>query len=130
MHRFTLKFSSQHVEKAYKKDFIATHILSFRIVIWIMLVALIVWTVIEIAFTTPIFEYILLKAIAISLIIILTAYAMTKHYEKNFVEITIIALYIVVLFKFLTEIWFLREGGMASAMVPLITFVLFNVDWV
>jgi heme/copper-type cytochrome/quinol oxidase subunit 1 len=31
--------------------------------------------------------------------------------------------------KFITEVWELREGGLASAMVPLITYVIFNVDF-
>lgn len=45
-------------------------------------------------------------------------------------KITVLILFVLVIFKFLIDIAFIREGGLASAMVPLFSFVLFNVDWI
>jgi heme/copper-type cytochrome/quinol oxidase subunit 1 len=43
--------------------------------------------------------------------------------------VTVIAILLILLIKFITEIMLLREGGLASAMVPLITYAIFNVDF-
>jgi hypothetical protein len=95
-----------------------------------MLVGLVGWTITDFAFSEPEIAYVLVKAVTITAFLIVVCYSLTQHFKENYIFVTVATMIIGVLFKFLTEIWFLREGGIASAMVPMITYGIFNVHFV
>lgn len=128
--KITLKFLSPHVEKSFKDDFIEMHLGVMLWVIRIIGVGLLFWLILELATESISFAFILVRIIVILVWGILVIYTCTQHYKEHYVRVTVTISYLIVIFKFLIEIWFLKEGGMASAMIPLITFLLFNVDWI
>jgi hypothetical protein len=95
-----------------------------------MLTGLVGWTIMDFLFSSPEIAYILVKAVTIAASFVVVCYSLTKHFKENYVFVGVATMVIGVLFKFFTDIWFMREGGIASAMIPLITYGIFNVHFV
>jgi hypothetical protein len=80
MSRWTLWFSNPHVERAFKVEFIKAHITVYRVVIWIMLISLILWTVMEQLLSDVSLAYTLIKAISSLCFFFVAIYSSLQHY--------------------------------------------------
>ena len=118
------------MEKSFKNAYIDDHISVMRWVIRIIFIAVVLWFVLELLISSITFAFLLTRAVVIMAYFVIVVYTSTRNFRDNYVRVTITILFVLVFFKFLIEIFFLREGGLASAMVPAITFILFNVDWI
>jgi len=131
MNPITLKFVSPHIERSFKQESIDDHIGVLRLVIRIILLGVIVWTIVEFSTAESLdIAYVAVRVIVVVVWSAIALYVSTDHYKMNVYNMTKYGLCIIILAKFIIEITFSTEGGMSSSMIPLVTFITFNVDWI
>jgi hypothetical protein len=126
------KFKARHIETMYKERFIAeNHSMMARTII-ILLCLMILWTILEVAISGDDMEMglLLMRLIGIAAFICLIAYVYTQHYMENYENVTIITFVVMLFYKFGIEAGFGIVGTISYGLVPLCTYILFNVNFI
>ena len=127
LHPLTLHFSSTYVENAYQFQF-STHLIPlFRVVSGITVVLLAAWLVYNTVQNTKT-ETATSQSVMIAgaLLVLLGSYL--RGFLKHFRLIVTSGTLAVIVVKFLTEILFNRIGGLSTALIPIVTFGILNID--
>ncbi len=91
---------------------------------------MILWTILDVAFRNDDFDMglMLLRLIVIAAFGAMIAYFYTDHLMKNYEQITPFAIGMILLYKFGIEAGFGIVGTISYGLVPLCTYILFNVN--
>lgn len=129
-YKFSLEYCSEYVEKVYKQIFINQNISVLRLAIIILWFLLIIWTILEIVFYATSLAYIIVRVLLSIGFTIIMALSTTNHFVKMYVNYVISAILLSLSFKYGTDIAFTRIGALSTGVIPSITYILFNVNWI
>lgn len=125
---WNLKFVSQFTEKIYKDHYIRDHILIYRIVLGIILGILIIWTLYEGLVVDASIDYTIIRVLmtlAFSAVFLLV---FLDYFKRHYVYYTVLVIFIAIALIFVTDIGYKRLGLLSTAVVPAVSYILFNVD--
>jgi hypothetical protein len=125
----TLHFKAEGIEKTYKMQSIESHITVTRNVIRILFLLFCIWVAVEISLLDSSLELVTTRIVLGGLVLVVVIYSSFDHYSKHYVLVTGIVILGIIVSKFIFEISFGRQGGLTSALLPMMTYVLFNIDW-
>ena len=127
MSKLTLHFRSAYVERSYRWSYIQSHLSQFRVLIGILSVLVGVWLVYGVVKQVSTAQTIVRSAI---IILSLIAQYLTRWniFKRRYIAFTSIALVVSLLILFLTEVIFLYDGSLLTAIYPLISYTMINVD--
>lgn len=126
----SLKFLSMYVEKLYKEYYINDHILMYRLIIGFIWIILTLWTIFEVTILYASMEFVVIRILlnlAFSVVLLLVFF---EAFKRHYVAFTTGIICASLLIMFSTNIGYNRLGALSTAIVPAITYILFNVDWV
>lgn len=126
---YKMKFYSPHIEKAYQESFISVNIKHLKIITLIFVSYYLVWTVIEPFISTLSKLYIIFRIIVGVLLVGITYMTRTVFFKNNFHQIIILLFLSILLYKFLIELLFKITSVLLTAIIPSLTFVFFNFEW-
>jgi phospholipid-translocating P-type ATPase (flippase) len=129
-YKYSLEFCSEYVEKIYKQIFINQNIRLLRLTIIILWFLLILWTIIELVLYSTSVAYIIIRVLLCAGFTTIMALSSTSHFMKYYESYVIVVILLTLFLKFGTDLAFKRVGSMSTAVIPSITYILFNVNWV
>lgn len=129
-HKYSLEYVSQYVEKVYKQIFISQNISVLRLAIIILWCLLLLWTILELILYPTTVAYIVIRVLLSAGFTSIMAISTTNHFVKNYVSYIIIVILLSLFIKFGTDIAFTRIGALSTGVIPSITYILFNVNWI
>ncbi|CAG9315347.1 unnamed protein product [Blepharisma stoltei] len=125
-----LKFQSPYVEKVYRDHYISDNIAMYRTICTFIWVILILWTIFESIFLNVSMDYTIIRiALALGFTIVLLI-ILLEHFKKHYVQYTLTIICVGLFAMHCTNIGYQQIGPLSAAIVPAITYILFNVDWV
>ena len=128
LHPTSLRFSSSYVEKAYQQEFSNQLLPLLRVVVAITVALLAAWMVYNLVTNTKT-DTATSQSVMIAALLIVLVGSYLSGFRKYFRGMTLGGIAMVVLVKFLTELLFNRVGGLSSALIPIVTFGILNVDF-
>ncbi|CAG9335532.1 unnamed protein product [Blepharisma stoltei] len=129
MNKFTLRFLTPYIEKLYSEGYIHENLTYYKIIVSLLWVLLIIWTFLESFLLSVTLSYILMRIILCIAFTIILIIVFTDYFKNNYLEFTLIIIFIGILVKFGTEMAYAKAGPLATGCVPSLTYILFNVDW-
>ena len=128
-HKYSLIFFSKYVENAYQEIYINENINVLKLAVAILWFLLVFWTVLEILLLQKTVGYIVTQSLLCVGFTCIMAVSATTHFKKNYTFYTLLTIVLSIFAKFITEILFLQIGAIATGVIPSITYILFNVNW-
>jgi phospholipid-translocating P-type ATPase (flippase) len=128
-HKYSLKFYSEYIEKAYRKIYIHENVNILKLTIVILWFLLVCWTLLDLFLMKKSTAYIVTRVILCVGFTAVMAVSATPYFLRNYVFYTILIITASLLIKFAAEIAFLNIGALATGVIPSITYILFNVNW-
>jgi class 3 adenylate cyclase len=128
LHPISLRFSSPSVEKAYETEFSNQLMPLLRVVVAITIALLAAWMVYNVVTNTKT-DTATSQSVMIAALLIVLVGSYLPGFRKYFKNVTLGVIFTVILVKFLTELLFNRIGGLSSALIPVVTFAILNVDF-
>ena len=129
MSKYTLRYNLPYMESEYEELFILESSLMVKVTVCAIWVLLILWTV----FTATMFQsslaYTLARIIITACYGVLVFLLFTEHFWKYYKYYILAGIFTGLVIKFILEISFNMTSILATALVPLVTNVLLNVDW-
>ena len=129
-YKYSLEYCSEYVEKIYKQIYINQNIRLLRLTIIILWFLLILWTILEIVLYSTSLAYIVIRVLLCAGFTTIMALSSTNHFIKYYVPYVIIVILLSLFLKFGTDLAFKRIGSLSTGVIPSITYILFNVNWV
>jgi class 3 adenylate cyclase len=129
MNKFTLQFSLKHIEKKYVENFITENLTLFKWTIAILWALIILWTVFGALVTGEDERYILARVIISSACSLMLFILWTNHFKKNFQIYILLMIFVALITKFALEIGFRNTSILSAALIPSVTFLILNVQW-
>lgn len=129
MNKYTMRFHSAFMEKMYQENYITSSIKNSRIMICIFCGLLIccILTVAILYPSMPFLIFLIAAAFSFAVIIGLSLTSLLHRYYQRFILLIIV---LTIICKFITEAYLKQPSLLLTAMIPSITFIFFNVDWV
>lgn len=128
-HKYSLKFCSEYIERVYQQIFISQNINILKLTIVILWFLLICWTILEILLLETTLVYIITRVLLCVGFTVIMAISATKHFIRHYIFYIMLVISLSLFLKFGTEIAFLRIGALSTGVIPSITYILFNVNW-
>ena len=128
-HKYSLSFCSEYIEKIYKQIYIQENLNLLKLTIIVLWFLLVCWTVLEILLLQTTMIYIITRVLLCAGFTVIMAISATSHFVRYFVFYTLLVITLGLFVKFATEIVFLRLGALSTGVIPSITYILFNVNW-
>lgn len=129
MKQKSLEFNSEFIEAQYKDFYIYENITFYKIVLIILFSLLALWTVLEVfVFGGELLYHIIRTLMCIGFLVVILV-VFTDFFLKNFTVLTIIVILVGLIIKFVTEIVYSKPGALATGVIPAVTYILFNVDF-
>ena len=125
----SLYFNSIFIENQYHEFYIFENIKYYKIIAVLLFSMLILWTILEAFLLTNTLYYNLIRTVMCVAFAIVVLIIWTEFFMKNYIVITIAIIAIGLIAKFGAEVAFLSPGALATGLIPAITYILFNVDW-
>ncbi|CAG9318515.1 unnamed protein product [Blepharisma stoltei] len=126
---WALRFVSGSMEKLYREHYIKEHILMFRLANFVIWVILILWTVYELVAVDTSVSYTVIRIILVLGYSAVLVIVMFDFFRKHYVIITLIIISIAIAAIVAADIVYYKLGLVPTAMVPTISYILFNVDF-
>ena len=126
----SLQFNSEFIEAGYRDFYILENIKFYKIVIILLFVLLVFWTFLEAFVFGADYTYNLIRGVMCAGFFFIVLLMWTEFFISWYVVITVVVIFFGLMIKFATEIAFLKPGALATCVIPAVTYVLFNVDWV
>ena len=128
MHKITLVFNNHYLEKRFKRYVIDKIIGFIRKMFIVLTLGYILWTIagLSTSTTTPIMMAI--RIFLIGLLLALVGFTWTKSFILWYEPFIILSIIIGISAKIGLEIVNQNDGSMSSALIPILTFVLFSVS--
>lgn len=89
---------------------------------------MLIWTLADLASTSQEVSYIVIRLVVFVLFIAVAIFAHTSYFRNHYEPIILIIIVCGMMAKFLNEILFSIDGSMSTALIPIMTFVLFNIS--
>lgn len=129
MNKYTLRYNLPYIEKEYKDIFISENLLVIKYTAFAIWVLVIIWTIFAAVLLSASFSYNLARIVVTAGYGVLVFILFTDHFKRYFSSYTILIAVSAILIKFALEVSFNSASVLATALVPSITFILINVDW-
>lgn len=128
MNTLTLTFNNEYLEKRFKR-FITEKIIGFIRKMFIILAAgYLLWTIADLSTSTKTVFMMAIRIFLIALLGGLVGFTWTKAFIRWYEHFIIIVIIFAISAKIALEIYNQNDGSMSSALIPILTFVLFNVS--
>jgi hypothetical protein len=124
-----LHFYSGFIEMVFKREYIDNHINLIRWVIRILFALMVFWVIFEGLLGESSSLLVGLRIFTCILFLGIVIYTTFNHYHMHFIAVTWTICLFVIILKFVLEVSFAREGGLTSAIAPMVMYVLLNPDW-
>ncbi|OMJ92367.1 hypothetical protein SteCoe_4920 [Stentor coeruleus] len=129
MHNFTMKYKEKHTEDNYKQAYINESLRIIQISIAMVSLIIFFWAILNLFLGDSKIETIIrFSCSAIFFLMLMTTFL--NNYKKHYIRYTVLLSLAVVIAKFVAEISGNAFSVIASVMIPAVTYLLFNVDWV
>ena len=120
-------FLDSHIEKMYKREQITSKSRFMRVMLWLFLSFLVLWTAVDMSTTTRSAGYTAIRLLAVASLFLLCIVSHTRLFSRYYGTIILGVVSGGMGLKVGSD-WMLdNDGAMSTAIVPIITFVLFNV---
>ena len=125
----SLHFQSGFIEAQYHELYILENIKFYKITIVLLFSLLILWTILEAFVFDQTLYYNLMRTVMCAAFAIGVVVLWTEFFIQNYLVLTISVIAIALIAKFGSEVIFLSPGALATGVIPAITYILFNVDF-
>ena len=125
----SLHFQSGFIEAQYHELYILENIKFYKIVIVLLFSLLILWTILEAFVFSQTLYYNLMRTVMCAAFAMCIVVLWTEFFMRNYLVLTITVIAIALVAKFGSEVIFLSPGALATGVIPAITYILFNVDF-
>ena len=93
-----------------------------------LLLLMIIWTVADLTATQQETSYIIIRIVVFVLFFAVALFAHTAYFKNHYEPIILIIIICGMMAKFLNEVFFAIDGSMSSALIPIVTFIGFNIS--
>ena len=129
INKFSLRFSLKHIEKKFNENFITENLILFKWTIAILWILIILWTIFGALVNEDNSSYILARIIISAACSLMLFILWTTHFQKNYQRYILLMIFIALMTKFALEISFRQTSILSTALVPSVTFLILNVQW-
>ena len=130
MNKYTMRFYSLYIEKAYQENYITSNLKYLRIVILLSSIGFACSTIVDPLINQYTVAYIGFRSSIAFVFILSAAIAWTNKFHRHYRSYTLILIICSLICKVAIEIIFVQPSVLLAAIVPSITFIFFNVDWI
>ena len=127
--KITLKFKLPHIEKKFIENFIRENITQFKWTIAFLWLLVILWTIFGSTILKADIIYTLSRIIISSLCSVVLFVLWTDHFLKHYQKYILVFVFLAILSKFILEVSFSQPSILATALIPSVTFLILNVNW-
>lgn len=124
----TLKFADAHQEKSYKNYIVSKSIRFVKRMFVVVFIFNLIWTIADLISTAQSEIYIAARIVIVVVFGFVVVFTYTHHFAKYYETCILTILIVGLAAKILSELYAQNDGSMSTALVPIITFVLFNVS--
>ena len=125
----SLMFKLPHIETKYAEGFIRRHLKEFKFIIGITILFLVLWVVLGLTILPVDLGYSLARLVLLAGTVLFFFFLFTGHFQKHYRVYTSVMILVGMISKFVLEIIFRRTSFLATALVPIFTFLVFNVHY-
>ncbi|OMJ83656.1 hypothetical protein SteCoe_15383 [Stentor coeruleus] len=129
MHYFTMKFKEKHTEDYYKQTYIQESLGVIQVSIITVSIIILFWAILNLFLGDSKIETIIRFSCA-GLFFLLFLTTFLTNYKRHYIRYTVLLSLTTAIAKFIAEITGNEFSVIASVMIPAVTYILFNVDWV
>ena len=126
--RFLLCFNDPDLEKRYKLAQASRRLRFMRVMFWVFLLFLVIWTVSDMQTNSRSSLYTGLRIAALALMLCVCVFAHFPLFQKYYEATILIVIIGGMTLKTASDLILSNDGSMSTALVPIVTFVLFNIS--
>ena len=127
LNSFSLKFKSAHIEHSFKAQLVKRVVGFSRVMIILISLFYICWNLVYFL-SASIEDDFWLRVGSIILVVLLLGLIWTEFFKKHYEGCILFIIASVLGCKFLLELFTQNDASMSTAMVPIATFIIFNVN--
>lgn len=127
-HNFRLSFNDPDLEKRYRLLQSSRRLRFMRVMFWIFLVFLVVWTVSDMQTNSRSQLYTGLRIAVLALMLCVCVFAHFRFFQQHYEATILIVVVGGMAMKIASDLILGNDGSMSTAVVPIVTFVLFNIS--
>lgn len=128
MHSITLVFNNPYLEKRFKLNVIEKIINFIRKMFIVLSLGYLIWTIADLSTSSKTQAMMTIRIFLIGLLLLLVLFTWTKAFIKWYEPFIIISIITGIGTKIALEIANGNDGSMSTALIPILTFVLFNIS--
>ena len=121
-------FLESHIEKTYRREEIASKGVGMRRMLWLVLGFAVLWVVVDMVLNSRESGYTALRLVAVVGLFTLCVLSHTRVFAAYYETLILIVIVGGMSLKIASDWMLTNDGAMSTALVPIITFVLFNVS--
>lgn len=128
--KYSLTFKLPHIETKYAESFIRTHLKEFKCIIFLAILILILWVVLGLTIIPVDLGYTLARIVLLLGSGMFLFFLFTSQFQQHYRVYTSSMILIGMLSKFILEVIFKKTSFLATALIPVFTFLVFNVQYI